>query len=451
MAFTNIRKDGNRLKFNIKDIDLSLVNGIRRVIIAEVPTVAFSFDPHTDKNPDVTVKTNTSSLHNEFLCHRISLIPFHFDEATVLKYEPEKYIFKLAKKNTTKDIMNVTTADIVVTDEAGKKFQKTFCESIFPKDPVTGDHILITRLQANPYNPDKGEEIDIEFKLQKGISAEHARWSPVSQCCFTNVRDPEAAAQGLKDKLLATEEWKGRKLTQDEKNMITTTFNAVDANRFYQKNARGEPNEFVFKLEVECGMRPEYLVFKGMEILCTKLGRFISGLEDEKRGDVRVDEYPGLDMFDIVVEHEDHTLLNLIQSSLHNKCIREAQTNLTYIGFSVPHPLDHKGIIKVKFNTKTSHEDLVKFMVRWCKAVKDDVKALAELWCQTSGLNKAKLAEVMEFFEDIELEEAPAPKKKVKKTRGGGDDDKDSDDETSSSTDDDEDRDDEDSDDEDDE
>jgi DNA-directed RNA polymerase II subunit RPB3 len=58
------------IKFALTGCDVSLANALRRVIIAEVPTLA----PHL-----VSILENTSVLHDEFLCQRIGLIPFVSD------------------------------------------------------------------------------------------------------------------------------------------------------------------------------------------------------------------------------------------------------------------------------------------------------------------------------------------------------------------------------------
>lgn len=57
-----------KIKFVLNNCDVSFANALRRILIAEVPTMA----PHL-----ISVYENTSVLHDEFLAQRIGLIPFY--------------------------------------------------------------------------------------------------------------------------------------------------------------------------------------------------------------------------------------------------------------------------------------------------------------------------------------------------------------------------------------
>ena len=83
----------NYIQFNITDVDVSLVNALRRIILSEYPTVAFNTDDYL--NSDLKVEENTSFLHNEMLLHRISLVPIHADPTD---WNPKKLKFQLRQK-----------------------------------------------------------------------------------------------------------------------------------------------------------------------------------------------------------------------------------------------------------------------------------------------------------------------------------------------------------------
>ena len=69
------------LDFTIEGINVSFINGIRRTILSDIPTLVLHCFPH-DQN-DADIHTNTTRLNNEVLKQRLSCIPIHISDASL--------------------------------------------------------------------------------------------------------------------------------------------------------------------------------------------------------------------------------------------------------------------------------------------------------------------------------------------------------------------------------
>lgn len=386
----------NRLQFVIKDVDLAYVNAVRRIILSEIPNVGFYFDPHDIHRNDINIKTNTGVLHNEFLAHRISLIPLCFDENEIGTFDSSQYNFVLNKKNTTASVIHVTSKDIEVFDKEGNAVPSHVREKIFPASHVTKDHILITKLKPNLYDTQHGDEIDIECVASVNTAKTHSRWSPVSQCSLMNVVDQSAATHAFDEKI------RGKELTASQKADMKSRFDALEVYRNYKRNKYDEPSEFLFTIETECRMRPTYLFFKALTILESKLEQFVRHIETNDEN-VVVQQLGNVDnLFQVAIKNEDHTLVNTLQSQiLHHeiRLIKRTDAVLTYIGYYQPHPLDQLLYIKLKFKDDTKRDvDFVReFLTKATKKLIQDVHKLTIEWIEVSDLRKTDIKEVESF------------------------------------------------------
>uniref|UniRef100_A0A7S0H6V0 DNA-directed RNA polymerase II subunit RPB3 n=2 Tax=Amorphochlora amoebiformis TaxID=1561963 RepID=A0A7S0H6V0_9EUKA len=156
------------VKFTVKNIDLATANTLRRVMIAEVPTLAIEF---------VTVDINTTVLHDQFLAHRLGLIPLNSREVERFNYprdcdcpggcEKCQIKYSLHVKNTSEDVRDVTTKDLQPEGNNG----------VWPVHTSEDNAILIVRLGKN-------QELKLSAIAIKGIGKEHAKWIPVAVATF---------------------------------------------------------------------------------------------------------------------------------------------------------------------------------------------------------------------------------------------------------------------------
>lgn len=385
MTFQNFKGSlhGKEASFNISNVDSSLVSSLRRIIISEIPNVAFDFDVNNSSKDqtDIIVNKNTSALHNEFLIHRISLLPLCFNIEDIQNFEPDRYKFILKKKNTTSEIMHVTTNDFEIYDENNKKYPDEFTNMIFPKNEFSNGYILITKLKPNLYDISNGEEVDIVCTASKNIGKYHTRWSPVSKCVSIYVTDHEAAELSLQEKFKKFELDNAKTISEQEKSDIRKKFNSLEIDRNNYKNEYGEPSVFELNIQSECRMHTKYLVKTALEIMRDKIQNFIEKLE---KNEYIINLLTISDnYFEFNIQNEDDTLLNMLQSYIYNFNIRQSQGIIDSVNYYQPHPLHHKMILKIKFSEhkkKLDNDFAIDFIVKNSKKMIDLINGYILEW-----------------------------------------------------------------------
>jgi len=142
-------------------------------MLAEIPTIAIDL---------VEVEENTSVLADEFIAHRLGLIPLsaknvddvlHTRDCDCEQYcEQCSVKLTLHAKCTGDDIMKVYARDLVVDPLRPNQW----VGNPVIRDP-DGQGVLIAKLR-------KGQEIKMTCIAKKGIAKEHAKWCPTSAVGF---------------------------------------------------------------------------------------------------------------------------------------------------------------------------------------------------------------------------------------------------------------------------
>jgi DNA-directed RNA polymerase subunit L len=328
-----------------------MVNGIRRIILTDIPIPGVIGESIGTEDPTVNIIENTGALHNEIITHRIGLIPICLSEDDVDSYDDGSIRLELNVKNEGNKIENVTTKDILVFRNNEQLSDKETVQ-IFPANKVSKDHILITRLRT-------GEHLHFTANVVKRTGRDNASFNPVSLCNFSYIQDPIEA-----DKQISV----------------------LDKERAYFKNKYGDPIAFKFDIEhINPNIAPKYLVNKAVETIIAKLNLLRENIMN-KTDHVEVRQFQDIEnTYEFYVNNEDDTLGNIIQSYIHNKYIRETNKfndaiSCLYVGYICPHPLKALMILRITLDDETNKATFIGFLEHNCKLIIDEMNKIKLEW-----------------------------------------------------------------------
>jgi len=353
-------EENNNFYFTITDIDVSIVNGLRRTILSDIPIIGFKTTPH-DEN-QCTIHTNTSRLNNEIIKHRLSCIPVHISD---MSFPIDNYLLEVKKVNDSSEIQYVTTEDFNILDINTKKYlSKGDREKIFPINEITGDFIDFIRLRPKISNELHGEELDLSCKFSVLSAKINTVYNVTSMCYYTNTIDPithNDAWEKIKDKFDPSN------LEYEKKN-----WKLLDGNRYFKKN------HFDFVLKT-LGI---YENIDIMKMACNIIIKQLNEISDNLDNNTLIKISDAIttipNCFNIKLINQDYTIGKIIEYFLYENYYLGSK-QLNYCGFIKEHPHDDYSIIRLGF-INNSEEIIVKqiFKSSLEKAVNlfDIIKAL---------------------------------------------------------------------------
>jgi len=351
IQFSELQKhdDGRTYTFKMVNSHVTYANTLRRLILTGVETVAFRADmTSTGTTTDVSVKRNDTPMTNEMLADRIGLLPIHVTDPQ--HWNSEQFLFTLKVDGDKDRVRYVTSADFKIQAVLGpdNDEKEIPTERFFPKNPITGQTCLIAALQ--PGVGTNQQSIEIVAKATKGTGREHARFSPVSQCSYeyTLDKDPQRLDEMFMKWIAVAKKAVNVDKASERYAELKREFDTMQRKRCFLLNQKGEPFSFDFTVESVGVLDVSYIVERACEVaenICLRYVNLDKGdLPDDislSTADSRVIGY------DFLFRGHDHTLGNLFQTWMVENLIETANPSITYVGYSVPHPLRDEMILRV--------------------------------------------------------------------------------------------------------
>ncbi|XP_074605500.1 RNA polymerase I and III subunit C [Brevipalpus obovatus] len=290
-----IRHTENEMEFDLIGIDAPLVNAFRRIILSEIPTMA------VDR---VEIINNTSILQDDFLAHRLGLIP--------IKVDPRLFAYRCKDDDDDGESREFDTVEFSLQIKCTKNFNapkdSTAPSDIYLNRNVYSKHMVwnavgtqndMVSSAIRPVSEDiliaklsPGQEIDLKMKCFKGIGRDHAKFSPVATVYYR-----------LMPVIELTEEVAGKEAirlqscfspgvieirNEEEKSIAKVASPRLDSlSRNYHRFPEFEDivkmglrkNHFIFTIESTGIIPPKLLFLEACDILSNKCKLFLEEIE----------------------------------------------------------------------------------------------------------------------------------------------------------------------------
>jgi len=258
MELKLIEKQEDALRFLLTGVSPAFANALRRLMIAQVPTMAIE---------DVIVIENTSVMYDEILSHRLGLIPLTTDlDAYVLPEECE-----------CKSDLGCSRCRVSFTLEAETKEQTrtVYSEELKSENPSVrpvSEKIPIVKLAP-------GHKIRLEAYAKLGRGQDHAKWQPVSACAYKflpkitiDLQKCDACRECVKFCPKKILDIKDSKLTVINETECALCMDCVKhcPKKPAPIKVEWDPMSFVFYVESTGSMPPERIVREAAKLLSAK-------------------------------------------------------------------------------------------------------------------------------------------------------------------------------------
>ncbi|KAM9345212.1 DNA-directed RNA polymerases I and III subunit RPAC1 [Symphorus nematophorus] len=292
-----VHLDESSMEFDMVGIDAAIANAFRRILLAEVPTMAIE---------KVFIYNNTSIVQDEVLAHRLGLIP--------IKADPRLFEYRNAGEEAAEEEgSEIDTIQLQLKIKCSRNPRASKDSSdprelylnhmVYSKDikwvPIGNQADVFADSMIGPVHDDiliaqlrPGQELDIIMHCVKGIGKDHAKFSPVATASYRllpeiTLLEPVEGEKAERLKrcfsrgVIDLEDVNGRKVAKVVNSRLDTCSREVlrhDDLKNVVKLGRVR-DHFIFTVESTGILPPDVLVTEAIKVLMAKCQRFLNELD----------------------------------------------------------------------------------------------------------------------------------------------------------------------------
>ena len=359
----NVDKE-NEIAFDIRGdpkngLGPCMVNAIRRTLLAAIPTLAFKTEMN---DSDIIIKSNTTPLHNEYLLHRIGLIPLYIDPESW----NSNYLFYLSvSSNDDEPIQRITSKSFSIfplkSDINPDEIKSISMDNYDFTKPLsdkqkkeifrpfewngTDEYIPITEIKSTKSSIK--QKLELYGVPRIGVGYEDARWQAVSRSSYSYKKDPELFKKVLKEKIevnqVPEEKW------EDFKNELEIS----ESERYFHRDDNLDPYWYQFHVDSQHFYNSKQLFVNANQIIIDQLDIFkdeLPKLTTEEDSIMEIKTSADELVFKLHVQGFDDTIGNIIQTYISKNHITDKSV-LSLCGYKKDHPLEDKIHFTIAFNS----------------------------------------------------------------------------------------------------
>lgn len=313
---------GDYIEFTLRGCSTPCANGLRRIIVSRLPVVAMKADDEST----IQISANTGGLNNEIIKHRLSCVPIHGLQPPM---DLSNYTLRLDVTASDDIPRIVTTADIQVMWGDASSLQPapaTVAKTLFPANPITDDHIVITKLNPAIPGVSAGERLAFDAKLYWTEGSVKGTASAACTCSYMQTPDPARQEEAwskqatAEDTPYARQDWllgPGSRITV--------------------------PESYDFRLEGVGVYSPVTMLHMACDILSEDMTNTLASISEA--GNITPVITTLKDAHSVRITGDVYTIGYILQDTLYAKhCIGPGKN---YVGFRKDHPHDSYGTLRV--------------------------------------------------------------------------------------------------------